>query len=1010
MEPVTLARSPGRRTPEELVERDIQRRLHLERSPAWPELADRAHLERVAGLQDDIALARNPFEPPGSRVGQPFRPRPAEEVTMYHGTAGPLEGSELKPGAFLTPDRADAEVFAQTQARLSGQPANVVEVRVPADALAAAPEGLAGSRGAVQLTRPVALPAAGPTALESQLEASIAALKAGTKPAIDASTPDGLRLSLNSLNNQQLRAAAEEAGVTPLLTARTRAIQRRPTVEAIVTKTFNLPTGAQARRDAYKAGAFDLQPAVAPVTGLPPAESVGQLKAQLAGITEQGLRRAGRPTPGQIPGYLPPRPPRPPGGGVPPAGLPPPAASSGGDWLHNLVQDLPMRIGNELRQVTAGLDLSNALRQGWATVRHGPSYVADLRNMGRALIDEDFAMQTNALYKQGPGAKAGLFIADLPGEEGATNLLRREENYAGSFIGSLPGYKQTGRGNTLFLNGRRHNVYDIVDGAWSRAEQIAAPGPLQRVSRSLARPGDREALANYINRTTGRGTLGPLEGTWVSDILGIGLFSPRFQASRFQGPLQMLNLAHPRVAIEAVKDYGAAFSATVALLALANESGLAQVSLDPRSSDFGKVKIGNRRIDPWAGYQQLATLTARMLSGEMEGGYKADHFDLMTRWLRYKLSPLAGRTVDITGAWPGATAGENAIGQPMAARDWAASFLPIFAQGLYEGAKDGLLGEALTTLPASFFGLGTNVYPPSATGELNAALQDIPPELRTDLDGKVQDDWWHLSTAQQNTITAKYPEVAALAQKRQDESATEAGAVGREQVAAREAAFAAFAKTGNGAEYRAAMSDAGNEARIRYDQIYKGKDPADYTPDQKLMSAYYKNVMDAAGKDYELRDRLEAQFRARLSPQALAVLDENLQTSSDPNYQKLKAARAYLETSYWQKRDQAYQQMVATAPPGTLRAQYQTYDALSKAAADRSNPDSERVERLKSQIDSDLSRTTLGLRHADAKTDALLYIYGYTDSVLSLEARQLVAAWAAQNGISLASAPMMSSR
>ena len=380
---------------------------------------------------------------------------------------------------------------------------------------------------------------------------------------------------------------------------------------------------------------------------------------------------------------------------------------NGEEWARTFVDEGPQRLGNELRQVTAGLDLSNALRQGWGTVRHGADYLSDMKTMARGLADEDFALNTNAVLKESNGAKAGLFIADLPGE-GPAVIAKREESYAGSLIGDLPGFKQSGRANTLFLNKRRDSIFNIVEGAWNRSAEAIADGragPWQRAQGVLARPGDLEALANYINRTTGRGTLGPLEKTWVSDVLGIGLFSPRYQASRLQGPLQMFNVAHPLVAIEAIKDYAVSFAATAAVLALANESGLASVNLDPRSSDFGKVKVGNNtRIDPWAGYQQLVTLTARLISGEYEGGFDAEAGDLLTRFARGKLSPLVGRTVDIT-------TGEDFMGRKYGLKDLPTAFLPIFAQGLLEASKDGLLGEAMMTLPASFFGLGTNTYP-----------------------------------------------------------------------------------------------------------------------------------------------------------------------------------------------------------------------------------------------------------------------------------------------------------
>ncbi len=42
------------------------------------------------------------------------------------------------------------------------------------------------------------------------------------------------------------------------------------------------------------------------------------------------------------------------------------------------------------------------------------------------------------------------------------------------------------------------------------------------------------------------------------------------------------------------------------------------VELDPRSSDFGKGRIGRARFDFWGGFQPLARYTAQLLSGEFK--------------------------------------------------------------------------------------------------------------------------------------------------------------------------------------------------------------------------------------------------------------------------------------------------------------------------------------------------------------------------------------------------------
>ena len=431
------------------------------------------------------------------------------------------------------------------------------------------------------------------------------------------------------------------------------------------------------------------------------------------------------------------------GAGIPSVKLP----KDMGEWVKEFADDWSFaRVGNELRQGVAGMDVSNALRQGWGSIRHGSEYLASLRDMRYGLTDEAYAIARNNEIMTGKFHHFGGFVGELPGQ-GAIGrdlkLLKTEENYAGDLVANLPGYKETGRANTLFLNSLRDRDFNVVDKAWQRAEDatrvptrvnnfaqtgVAPPTTGQRISGALARPGDREALATFITRLTGRGTLGPLEGTWVDTVLGVGFFSPRYQASLVQGVANMFNWQHPRVAIEAWKDYGASFAATVTLLALANESGLADVELDPTSSKFGQFSVGEgTTIDPWAGFRPLAVLTARMISGHYQTGAPAADLDLLSDFVRGKLSPLVSSAVNVTGYWPGAEAGENNIGQPFGRKEMALSFLPMMASGLYDAAKEGLLGEALITMPAQMVGLGTNQYISEADKRgptLNAAIND----------------------------------------------------------------------------------------------------------------------------------------------------------------------------------------------------------------------------------------------------------------------------------------------
>ena len=589
---------------------------------------------------------------------------------------------------------------------------------------------------------------------------------------------------------------------------------------------------------------------------------------------------------------------------------------TGEEWVRQTVQSLPVRIGNNIRQGVAGLDLSNVLRQGWLTVRHGSEYLTNLRDMGRGLVDEEFALARNAAFREGNYAQHGGFIADIVGEP---QLLGREENYAGGFVGNLPGFKQTGRANTLFLNSRRDSIFNVVENSWNRsfkAIEEDTAGPLQKLTGMLSREGDLDSLANYISRTTGRGTLGPLKDTWVDTVLGNGFFSPLYQLSRPQAAMNILNFRHPLVAIEAIKDFSASFAATASILALAHESGLADVNLNPKSSDFGKFKIGNTRVDPWASYQQLAVLAARLVSGEYESGWPTDAGQLVSQFARYKLSPLVGRTVDITGAWPGAKAGEDALGRQFGLEDLPFAFLPIFAQGIHEAAKEGLMGEALASLPASFFGLGTQTYSPTAGQSFQEQFK-----------GATGKNWNDL---------LEHERFPLIEQNEQLKSAFEKWQQSREGISAQIVqdkmdkldSISGLAAT-NPAAYREQAHDIVHDAKVQRDFAVKQgliKDvELKQSSEQKAYDGYWDAIAPASEgqvPDYELMDKLGANYLATLTaPMREKVIDE-LAFSRDPAYRQLLQDRQRLKP-YWDRKDEAWQELVK----GTKQENYSSLEA-----------------------------------------------------------------------------------
>lgn len=154
---------------------------------------------------------------------------------------------------------------------------------------------------------------------------------------------------------------------------------------------------------------------------------------------------------------------------------------------------------------------------------------------------------------------------------------------------------------------------------------------------------------------------------------------------------------------------------------LAQEMGInkdLKVDFDPRSANFGRIQVKNTRFDVTGGFAPMATLMARMATGEtkssLSGNVKslnADSYgaltgeDIVTTFFANKLSPAARTIYD----WK--FKGEDIDGNKMTpARAASTLTLPLILRNIGElkGRKDAASG--LLVMFAEGFGIGTNTY------------------------------------------------------------------------------------------------------------------------------------------------------------------------------------------------------------------------------------------------------------------------------------------------------------
>lgn len=239
---------------------------------------------------------------------------------------------------------------------------------------------------------------------------------------------------------------------------------------------------------------------------------------------------------------------------------------------------------------------------------------------------------------------AGLHLV----EEGA-RLTAREEALASTLADKLPVLRNFNQAGRVFLNKLRFDLYETMNRPGFGSEQ-------------------RKAIAQYANEATGRGSLGSLERAAVP--LARVLFAPRYLASRLQyavghslwgGDLATRRIIATEYArtLVGLGVYYASLQAAFNALADKKEKK-PTITFDPRSSDFGKIKMGNTRLDPLAGLAQVIVFAARTASGEKTntkgvvvplrgkvpyGGQKWS--DVAATFARSKLHPIPGAIINL---------------------------------------------------------------------------------------------------------------------------------------------------------------------------------------------------------------------------------------------------------------------------------------------------------------------------------------------------------------------------
>lgn len=395
------------------------------------------------------------------------------------------------------------------------------------------------------------------------------------------------------------------------------------------------------------------------------------------------------------------------------------------------VRDVAREALNVPKQLLTGFDLSATLFQGGVLASSHPIISARaFKESLRAFSSERKALEIDTALRNRPlaaeGEKAGLELTQLDGP-----LSAHEEHIRSNWAGKIPfgigkGVEASNRAFTTMLNVQRSMSFDkMAEGSPDKS------------------PEAQNAFANYVNVATGRGYTPAKMRAAVSAASNI-LWSPRLLISRFQllaGQPLYRGTASSRKAIAG--EYAKSLIALGGVYTIAALAG-ADVDKDPRSSAFGKIKLGNVYVDPLLGLSQVTHIISEVGTGEkknakgdivplrapiLEEGKgpkygQASTADELFSFLRKKFSPTIGVPLDIL-------AGKNVVGQPVTPADLPQEMLvPLAFQDVYKAMRDGGVPEAVALGLLSVLGAHVEVHDQDRTPKLRLSGPSHAPPKR----------------------------------------------------------------------------------------------------------------------------------------------------------------------------------------------------------------------------------------------------------------------------------------
>lgn len=694
-------------------------------------------------------------------------------------------------------------------------------------------------------------------------------------------------------------------------------------------------------------------------------------------------------------------------------------------------------VTNLPRALLATLDLSFPLNQGLLAAPVSPKAWGESINVAfKAAISPEYAKYQDDLARGVAGTpvqraiRDKLIQADLHITGGSTkddifavaeNSMERylKNNIAGGLIrGSERGY--TTPGNFLRSNIAGKTVERMArDAAGAGADEAAILKALERLPYK-----DVKKVTDTVNILTGRSTLlRGKKGAQYAPALNALLFAPNYMISRFQMlglPAQSLyrvareqglgSLANPAAVWKSepalqiqMKALGGMVAEGVAIMAaykIAKEAGVLpedlKIEVDPRSTRFGKIQLGDTQIDMWGGYSQIAGTVARVISGQQKAASGAIRElprteAIWDKFVRSKTAPWPGLAWDIkTGK---TYTGERLSGEPdvldSALRE---RFLPLAMQDIIDGyLEHGATGVGKAA-PAL---LGARLSTYRSIGQMK---DDISQE-------KFQKPYGELDRSQRDRVDN---DTRVLDKQREydiDHGQDFSEAAANIQLERSQAENALFSRLASQLDTVDEFAEGVEEAQLRASEARNreaerfGLQPAEKNSLFDVGYQEWLGLYDLADKgldsgvktnqvDFNRFSELEAALFKRLTPEQVQFIEERKLPTHDPSVEWYFNNKRYINGSgYYDIMDTEFTRSPAARQFDSYGALIAAYDAAVRSGDE---PLKKRLRALKSPIDKRASDKKKTLRRKDPQLDAALISIGRADKAVTNAAVRLL--------------------